>query len=416
LAIGDEEFPSADRTSTVVTPIPQQCSSSVLRSGSIYRVSPITVEAPARKTRTRKTIQVDHVTMLRSHELSRFNEDFLQICADAAKHKLQYKYSQQAKKNAEWLVFGRGIGNIGAGIGYHGLKGPLDMFAGDSLYVLVTGESRTQSNPKKRRRDSVHVADGSSENGRRIRPEYDAEGSGHVGSGGNVGFEDTGFNVFGDEQDIEIGRQGTAGSLRDSISSIMPWNTFASAKPSSSLRGWSGLPGSVSGVRGSHGPRARSTVSPSPLIQHGSALGGQRIGLSDFEEGRATGDDTMDLSGDYIPQASFQNMSLKAGLDDEGRNFFAFVKDAIERVHEIVTEREDVVGTDDGEDELAAGIVRRATNEVFFEHLLPPNENNHVVAAQGLLNILTLATRNFVSVKQEEPFGDIVISLLEGVA
>ena len=53
--------------------------------------------------------------------------------------------------------------------------------------------------------------------------------------------------------------------------------------------------------------------------------------------------------------------------------------------------------------------------EILFATLLDPEMNSKVVAAQGLLHCLALATKGLLSVRQEEDFGDIWLSVVGGV-
>lgn len=50
---------------------------------------------------------------------------------------------------------------------------------------------------------------------------------------------------------------------------------------------------------------------------------------------------------------------------------------------------------------------------VTLDQLIIPNANRVIVAAQALQHVLLLATRGFIQVKQERPYGDIYIRLSE---
>lgn len=78
------------------------------------------------------------------------------------------------------------------------------------------------------------------------------------------------------------------------------------------------------------------------------------------------------------------NPAVQGALSAEGGNFLAFVADAV-----------------------------ATTDETSLDEMLPPDENNNVVAAQAFMMILTLGTRSLLDVRQDEHFGDINISLTE---
>lgn len=96
---------------------------------------------------------------------------------------------------------------------------------------------------------------------------------------------------------------------------------------------------------------------------------------------------------------------LASTLDQESLNFLDFLKTQIEVLNAI-----DVETTQDDEDfesdNLTKGKnpVRRISdeNEIAFSALLPPKKTNHVVATQGLMHILTLATKGILEVHQDE--------------
>jgi meiotic recombination protein REC8 len=50
--------------------------------------------------------------------------------------------------------------------------------------------------------------------------------------------------------------------------------------------------------------------------------------------------------------------------------------------------------------------------KVTFEGLLPPEQHSKVVAAQGLLHVLSLATKGLIEVRQEEAFARIEIGIV----
>ena len=85
-------------------------------------------------------------------------------------------------------------------------------------------------------------------------------------------------------------------------------------------------------------------------------------------------------------QTAAQSQWIRDTLDRENDNFLEFVSNA-------VASRNDELGLDD--------------EGVEFGILLPPEENTHIVAAQGLLHVLTLGTRSLLQVRQDTGYGPI---------
>jgi hypothetical protein len=51
-------------------------------------------------------------------------------------------------------------------------------------------------------------------------------------------------------------------------------------------------------------------------------------------------------------------------------------------------------------------------DRVTLDELFPPKSNSRAVAAQGILQVLSLATKNLIIVEQSEQFGPVFIALL----
>ena len=217
----------------------------------------------------------------------------------------------------------------------------------------------------------------------------------------------------------------------------MPWNVSASRHGSSrpfesGLLGGGGLSSSVGGQGAGvdFGPpsaltarRGSRLTSASPLLGRGVTL--PRYSSLELPEqpkvtaGEASGDmfdkGRMQLGHDdviddpefqlYGPaaavdtQTAAQSQWVEAALDTEAHNFLAFVRAEID-AKVVAAER---VG-DQLEDE--------NTEKVTFEALLPPEQHSKVVAAQGLLHVLSLATKGLIEVKQEEAFEKIEIGIV----
>jgi meiotic recombination protein REC8 len=215
----------------------------------------------------------------------------------------------------------------------------------------------------------------------------------------------------------------------------MPWNVSTSRQGAgrpfgSGLR--SGFSSSVGGPGASLGigppsaligRRGTRLASASPLLGRGSTAQRysslelpERAKLSSSEAGGGLfGDSLTQLGGDdmvddlefqlYGPaatvdtQTATQSQWVAVVLDTEAHNFLAFLRAEIDAK---------VVAADDAVDRLE----KYGMETVTFQGLLPPEQHSKVVAAQGLLHVLSLATKGLIEVRQEEAFGWIEIGVV----
>ena len=185
-------------------------------------------QAQARRPRGPKSIPADRSLEIRSSELLTWNRDYVTIMANASHQKSQHRSSHQAKKNAAYWVFGRGIGGISNLSGTSAIPNPLRAFAGTALQEALLGP--TSPEKRKRTRSPSPVRTPSSE--RRTRARID-EGS-QLGRGQAApGADEPLLPLFDDDHDIELGRNQGA-TLQDDRSSLMPWNL--SSRPGSVQR------------------------------------------------------------------------------------------------------------------------------------------------------------------------------------
>jgi meiotic recombination protein REC8, fungi type len=212
----------------------------------------------------------------------------------------------------------------------------------------------------------------------------------------------------------------------------MPWDAYSASRLGSTRAFGSGPAGTMSSVGGPTrgfelGPpsaltrRASRLTTASPLQGRGPPIPlSQRISIisTPDREGPGTsgamGEDE-EMFGGELPlfgdksdefhlhgpaaavdtQTAAQSQWVAAALDSESRNFLDFLDAQIQAQASHAEDEE--------------GGRPRAT--VTFEGLLPPTENTMVVAAQAFLHILTLASKNLVTVRQVEGFGDIEIDI-----
>ncbi|KAJ6087825.1 hypothetical protein N7467_006739 [Penicillium canescens] len=345
----------------------------------------------ARQVRRPKDIIIDENTALRNATMAEWNNEYVLNMARAMKQKMQNKLPTLAKKNAAFWVFGQGIGSVGVRLGMWNELHPLSLYSGEDLFDAIGGYP--QQNGHKRAYEYEE-----DEQGRRVRAREDEEAK-HLSR----------ENIDRLNMDVEMGRDAPS-SLFDDHSSHMPWNITASIQSSRHGHQY----GSVSELssrnrNGSIGPRARGQnrlTSASPLAGHGYRAGQERLSsmelLGDF------GDDldlTRYLEGELATDretigsiSSRRNTALKRAaltLDRESLNFFHFIKSKLE------SSADDDEGSVGGSpSSILSGTISTKTGQTTFATLLPLASTTRAVATQGLMNVLTLATKGVVDVHQ----------------
>lgn len=181
-----------------------------------------------RKKRTARALPTDTTMELRNKDLAAWNANYLANMKEASKQKNHHRLNQLAKKNAEFWVWGSGIGGIAARM--QGVTGPtpFDRFIGDNLFELFTGVSRRGCARSKRDRDSG-IDEATQEESRRVRQRTD-ELEGEIGRG----QEDEGLFIPGGD-DVELPREEQPPLEDQQRFSEMPWNITASVRGSSAV-------------------------------------------------------------------------------------------------------------------------------------------------------------------------------------
>lgn len=216
----------------------------------------------------------------------------------------------------------------------------------------------------------------------------------------------------------------------------MPWNLsvsrHGSARPfggvlagaisSSGVGGQGGRieVGPPSARMGRHGSRFTSA---SPLLgrrgtlpRYSSLELPEQLKLATDEVGREMFDDgelqpgSNDLTDDpefqlYGPaatvdtQTAAQSQWVTAALDVESQNFLTFLRAEMDAK---------ITAAEQAGEQLEDKNMQMVT----FEGLLPLEQHSKIVAAQGLLHVLSLATKGLVEVRQEDAFGTIQIRVV----
>ncbi|KAL5393624.1 hypothetical protein PMIN02_005734 [Paraphaeosphaeria minitans] len=363
-----------------------------------------TVVAPIRrKKRTARVLTNDTSMELRNKDLADWNDNYLTNMREASKQKNQYRVNQLAKKNAEFWMWGSGIGGIAARM--QGVNGPtpFDQFIGDNLFEFFTGVSRKSGARSKRDRDSG-IDEATQEESRRVRRRTD-ELEEDIGRG----QEDEGLFIPGGD-DVELPREEQPPLDDQQRFSEMPWNITASVRGSSAVprSGRVGLVGS--GPPSSLTGRNARMISESPLHRRGKPDRLDALNFLDDAEG-----DHGDLGGDDygltdpgissdMPEALLAepDSRVREALTVEAGNFLMFVSDAMQEKRNRIDQ--DIAPVSDVD---AATVV----DEISFNEVVPPNTNNKMIASQALMMILTLGTKGLLDVRQDEHFADINLSL-----
>ncbi|KAK5128697.1 hypothetical protein LTR85_000030 [Meristemomyces frigidus] len=365
-----------------------------------------TADAPLRR-RARaapKVIAPDVTLELRNGDLARWNTDYVANMQDLIKHKEAGRAVAIAKKNAEhWVLGTTSLSALGQADRL--AEGPLGMFSGAKLLEALTG-FRLTAGGKKRGREEDEA-----EGTRRVRSRGLEPSSDELGRGA---FADDGYMPMMDDDytGIEQGREAPTPLDDRHLSSTFPWNQSTGSRRPTGVFGSTSIAG-AGGQLGTLGRRGSRLQSGSPLVGRG-LIGADLGAMDELQQGglysdQVGGGGDVDMTGledfelfgpaaQVDTQTAAQSQWQRAILDGESVNFLAFVQAGIEEADQV---REQVAAGDE-EDEALSGSVE-------FEALLPTESNSRIVAAQALLHVLTLGTKNLLQVEQEEAFGPIAL-------
>ncbi|TKA78008.1 hypothetical protein B0A55_03828 [Friedmanniomyces simplex] len=382
-----------------------------------------TASAPARRRNkpAPKVIAVDTAMELRNGDLARWNTEYVANMQEAMRHKHASRATAIAKENArQWVLGAGGLGALSQADML--VNGPLGMFSGAKLLEALTGFDLTGTGEKRGRDPSDDGVEGTRKRSRTLgEPPSDELGR------GQVDHQNDDLAMVGDDYTgVEQGREAPTPLDDHHLSSIFPWNqsTGGSRRPtgiftSATLPG-AGAGGTSAGMGMAMSRRGSRLQSASPLVGRGlpdtaTAVGLAEVGMDDLALERDLYSDNREGVGNDIAlsgldsdfelfgpaaqvdtQTAAQSQWQSAALDTESANFLVFVQAAIAETDAI---REQAQPGDEEEEQ--------AMGSVDFGSLLPPERNTCVVAAQGLLHVLTLGTKGLLEVEQEEAFGGI---------
>ena len=156
---------------------------------------PHSAEAPSRRSKPGKFLQLDRDIEIKSSEMKSWDENYTSNMAKAAAHRAIVRAPILAKKVAEHWIWTMGIGGIGAILADSNIPTPLDMFYGDKLFATISGDD-SELNPRKRDHSSIDGESTETE-GRRVRPKSDSLIE--VGRG-DVDMDASGFQAAIDDE------------------------------------------------------------------------------------------------------------------------------------------------------------------------------------------------------------------------
>ena len=213
----------------------------------------------------------------------------------------------------------------------------------------------------------------------------------------------------------------------------MPWNALASshagsARPAGYASSSVGMQGGFDPALGPSSALGHRLTSASPLLDRGKQGPTRYSSLEIPGQAQESGNlGTFDDDGFQLPdlgdhdedfelhgpaagvstQQANNSQWLAKTLEDEANNFFAFLQAELELRNPVLEKAES--------QEWGLDVEGAGWGTVTFEELLPPKSNSKVVGAQGLLHVLTLVTMGAVTVRQEEAFSEIEMSIVPGV-
>jgi meiotic recombination protein REC8 len=350
-----------------------------------------------RRPRARpKVIPLDNSIELHNRDISDWNKQYKDNMNEALRHKHAHRLVTLAKKNAEHWMLGSGGTSL-----LQSDHGPLNMFTGIKLLEAMTGLKLTAGGEKR-----VRDEDPASEDSRRVRSHAEGVSSDEVGRG--FDFQDDGYVPLGDDYTIEQGRDQPTPLDDRHMSSVFPWNQSTGSRRPTALFSAGGTSATGGYPLPSLSRRGSRLPTASPLGGRGFDVVNEdddfHLAVSNVNLG-ATAEDEFELFGPAAQvdtQTAAESQWVRAALDGESANFLEFVKAGIDEADQGHA----AAPLGDEEDENMMGCIE-------FDQLLPPKNNTRVVAAQGLLHVLTLVTKHTLVAEQEETFGPIRLKVLD---
>ncbi|KAF4472780.1 meiotic cohesin rec8 [Fusarium albosuccineum] len=391
VVMGEDALPDAE-------PFPKRPAARKSTSSAVPTSETVETEearAPARRGRPRKICRmIDHRNDVPAAEFRSWSIDYL-ANMDANRKPAPTTTLTQARKNAKVFLFDNGLADVGK----HATRvvGPLaEYFSGMPLLARLQGREPEQEQhlePRGRRRVSAEAFEDEQDDQRRVRRR--TEGAAEFGRGVDDG---AGAAIFGEDVAPEMGMEAAPGLEDRHSSSMAPWSRPPSVAPGSSVRG--------------HGSVQKRHPVPSPLHVPGSAIRSIER-WSDLPG--------LPYESDDFPQLHSQNSSIgQEGFIDTGD--FAGTNDTQNSTQGIDVFALDFLGYATARAETKGytrprdGADRRWIDFDTLTDELEDPENEKKFVAEAFMHILTLASKNALTVEQDgiaenRPFGTIRIGL-----
>lgn len=338
-------------------------------------------------TKRKRTVKaftaVDDKIYIARSEIRNWNSNYIAAMTEL-KTRRDVVSKAQAKTDAAKLVIEQGIANVGFNAKSKIVSSKLAAaFAGWPLITRVQGrepdeDQVTEPQPRSRRRkaDEAFLDEPTiPERNIRVNPGAQPEIS-------RATFNKEGKpTTFEDESFFELGMDAATPMKDHHSSSLMPWSQPGSVAPSSS-------------IRDGQGSAQKSTIAPSPLFSRSNS--GILASLERRSEPRQNSCEPLlfapqnpSIKGEASAQS--QLVASQEGLDIASQEFLQY---AITKTLSIGSNNQ----------------------WIEFEQLAHPESHAKAIAAQAFIHVLSLASRNLISVQQvgrdeNIPFGPIHIGI-----
>ncbi|KAK2038211.1 hypothetical protein LZ31DRAFT_579666 [Colletotrichum somersetense] len=361
------------------------------------------VAAPLRKRR--RALKLDHEgTTISRTTLKNWQEQYVEN-AERVTRKRKGVTQNQARRNAYIFTLGQGIAGIGRSTGIPGTDFPLaDIFAGSGLRDILYGPPGAQEqdlqtpSPQGRRRRADEAFDEAGGGGedRNVRPRVDETPRPRRSmddDGGDFGM------VFGEETMPEMGMEAAQPMDEHQSFSMMPWNRTPSVGRASSVVSHSARRHEQANRQMTSGFRGSSIPPFEPLHSApGSDWGVASVDRLGSQNLRPEDSNSAGVANNAQQEDGNDSQWMRSTLDTASENFLQWAEEKVKKTGQV-NERDD----------------KENRRWVEFENLIEPAKQNHVVAAQAFHHVLSLATKNVISVEQQvnnmQPFGPIRIGL-----
>lgn len=391
----------------------------------------LTGTAHQRVTKTR-VVPFDDPPEVPNRVLAEWNDSYLDFMEIARVEKMGKISATQAKRNAAYWILDQGLGDVASNFREDYEQHPLAIFSGQDLIDSLLVPTR-QAGSRKRSASAIggdDNGDEGSQKSKKARTESADRSPSAQGRRGELQAmdEDELGIALGDEDiEIEVCR-GEQAPLSDHQSD-MPWNAYVSSRAGSVRRGLS-VAGASSSMHGrgaidvnlpsSNVKRISQLIRESPLDRRRRMMQSPVLGGSSNQDNT----DSMSLGGGFELEDHDLDARLAADPDEEFE-----LNDPVEAssTQDTATYRWDSENLEKEAfnflDYLYTSIKKKEQGRVVeidaeentsmtFAELLPTNSIYEVAAAQGLLHVLSLATKGLINVRQDVAFGDINLSIV----